>query len=243
MIVLKEYEAQYWQLIKHMGLYNDRWEESLDTKYDIIADLISNLDIQPSSILFVTFNPIALKLAKKYPITIICNSELKTIFDFSNVTKVVDSIDKLECKYDLVIALDEYFSYADSEQSQRNLMNDITKVTNGWLVTTLQDYKNFAPHKKNQIDSTGVNGINNYIILENSIADRMDKQLWDHYWYCIKDHRDLLVIGPTKRRTMYFKQLAKYSSDAGSTQYVIQKNLLYKGFFSKHFEHIITVKF
>ena len=83
----------------------------------------------------------------------------------------------------------------------------------------------------------------NYIMLENSIADKLDKQIWSHYWMYVKDHSGLISFGPAVRRTMYFKQLAKYSSDAGSKQYVIQKNLLYKGFFSKNFEHIITVNF
>jgi hypothetical protein len=51
------------------------------------------------------------------------------------------------------------------------------------------------------------------------------------------------VLGPSERRTMYFKQLAKYSSDLGGTNYVIQKNMLYRGFFKKNYEHIITVRF
>ena len=150
---------------------------------------------------------------------------------------------KIQTKFDIVIALDEYLTYTNSEDSQRLLVEQLASVCDGWLITTLQDYKNFAPHKKNQIEAFNIVSDNNYIILDNSIADKTDKQLWDHYWYCIKDHTNLLTIGPKKRRTMYFKQMAKYSSDAGSKQYVIQKNLLYKGFFSRNFEHIITVKF
>ena len=242
MIVQRKYETQYWQLIKHIGLYNDRWQESVDTKANIISDLIFNLNPKSKSILFTTFNPIALTLAKKYQVTIVCNVDLEKIFDLRDVI-IKESFDDLISKYDVVVATDEYFTYADTEFAQRTLLDNVAKFTDGWLITTLQDYKNFAPHKKNQIDSTSINGDNNYIMLENSIADKTDKQVWDHYWYCIKDHQDLLTIGPTRRRTMYFKQLAKYSSDADSKQYVIQKNLLYKGFFSKNFEHIITVKF
>jgi hypothetical protein len=59
----------------------------------------------------------------------------------------------------------------------------------------------------------------------------------------IKDNHDLTVLGPEMRRTMYFKQLAKYSSDLNGTDYMIQKNLLYRGFFKKHYEHIISVRF
>ena len=243
MIVKRETEKQYWQLIKDIGSFNDRWDENIQTKSDIFSNLIKNLKSVDYTILFLNFNPIALKLAETYSVTIVCDSNLQDIFDFSKVKKVVSSIDQLTEKFNFVIGLDEYFTYADSELNQRSLVESSSKLTNGWLITTLQDYKNFAPHKKNQIDAIAVNSGNNYIMLENSLADKFDKQLWNHYWYCIKDHKELLTIGPIERRTMYFKQLAKYSSDAGGFDYLIQKNLLYKGFFSKGFEHIITVKF
>jgi hypothetical protein len=175
-------------------------------------------------------------------VSIVCSDLFLESFDLSKI-KRFNSLNDINSRYDVVIALDEYFTYADSEDQQRELMDHLVKFVDGWLITTLQDYKNFAPHKKNQIDALSINSEHNYIVLENSIADRIDKQVWDHYFYCIQDHNDLMTIGPMKRRTMYFKQLAKYSSNAGSKQYVIQKNLLYKGFFSKNFEHIITVKF
>lgn len=240
MIVKNQDEKAYWQLIKEIGAHNDRWDESVSTKSDIIDKLIKSLDPVAKNILFTSFNPIAIDLAKSYNVSIISNSELTTVFDFSKIELVDMNSAK---QYDIVLSLDEYFTYAGTEDQQRDLLDQVRSKTNGWLITTLQDYKNFAPHKKNHIDAFGINGEHNYTVLENSIADRIDKQVWNHYFYCIKDHDDLLTIGPIKRRTMYFKQLAKYSSDAGSKQYVIQKNLLYKGFFSKNFEHIITVKF
>jgi len=243
MIVKRETEKQYWQLIKDIGSFNDRWDENIQTKSDIFSNLIRSLKSVDGTVLFLSFNPIALKLAEMYSVTIVCDLTLQDIFDFSKVKKVVSSIDALDEKFNFVIGLDEYFTYSNSELNQRSSLETTAKLTDGWLITTLQDYKNFAPHKKNQIDAMTVNTSNNYIMLENSIADKFDKQLWNHYWYCIKDHTQLLTIGPIERRTMYFKQLAKYSSDAGSVDYMVQKNLLYKGFFSKGFEHIITVKF
>jgi hypothetical protein len=233
---------EYWKLIKKVGSYNDKWDEIVTTKTSIIDNLIKVLNSDAKSILFTSFNPIAIDLANYYNVAVICDEFFTSYFDLSKI-KRFDSVNNITNSYDIVIALDEYFTHADSEDQQRELMYQLIKVINGWLITTLQDYKNFAPYKKNQIDAIGINSEHNYIVLENSIADRTDKQVWDHYFYCIQDHLDLMTIGPIKRRTMYFKQLAKYSSDAGSKQYVIQKNLLYKGFFSKNFEHIITVKF
>jgi hypothetical protein len=235
-------ETQYWTLIKEIGSFNEKWSESVTTKSAIIIDLMQSLNPSSRSVLFASFNPIALHLAERYSVTVVGSSALSDIFDTSKI-RLVDSIDDADKGYDIVLALDEYLTYGNSEQDQRDKLNQLSDRTKGWLITTLQDYKNFAPHKKNQIDAMSVNSNHNYIMLENSIVDKSDKQLWYHYWCCIKDHKDLITIGPNARRTMYFKQLAKYSSDAGSKQYVIQKNLLYKGFFSKNFEHIITVNF
>jgi hypothetical protein len=233
---------EYWKLIKEIGSTNGKWEDSVQVKADIIDRLIKNIEPNSQSILFAKFNPVALALSKKYNVTMVCDKSITDYFDLDGI-KRFDSIKQTENIFDIVIALDEYFTYADSEDTQRQLIEEIAGITNGWLITTLQDYKNFAPYKKNQIEAFNIVSDNNYIMLENSIADKLDKQLWDHYWYCIKDHTHLFTIGPNRRRTMYFKQMAKYSSDAGSKQYVIQKNLLYKGFFSRNFEHIITVNF
>lgn len=234
--------VDYWKYIKDIGSDNGKWDESVATKSDVIERLIQSLNITVDKILFVSFNPIVSLLAKKFSITVVCDKELEDHFDFSNITRI-SNIDECNELFELVFALDEFFTFADSEDNQRQLLEQVQKVCKGWLVTTLRDYKNFAPHKKNQIETFNINSNNNYIVLENNVADKLDKQLWDNYWHCIKNHKQLLTLGPTKRRTMYFKQLAKYSSDLGSDQYVIQKNLLYKGFFSKNFEHIITVKF
>lgn len=242
MITENDIELGYWNLINEIGSYNDKWADIVTTKTDILDGLIRNIDPTAKAVLFTSFNPIALELSNNYDVSVICDKSFSSSFDFTNI-KRFSKVEELSQKYDVVIALDEYFTYADSEDQQRHLLDQLVPYIDGWLITTLQDYKNFAPHKKNQIDALGINGEHNYIVLENSIADRTDKQVWDHYFYCIRDHLDLMTIGPIKRRTMYFKQLAKYSSDAGSKQYVIQKNLLYKGFFSKNFEHIITVKF
>jgi hypothetical protein len=243
MIVKNSDDAHYWQLIKEIGSYNDKWADNVATKVDIINRLIQSLNINAKTILFPAFNPIAIALADNfnYQITMVCSKELTNIFDLNKIT-IIDNLDNLS-KFDIVLALDEYFTYGNSEQEQRDSVEQLGKLTDGWLITTLQDYKNFAPHKKNQIDTMVVNSYNNYVILENSVADKTDKQVWNHYWYCIKDHINLLTIGPIARRTMYFKQLAKYTSDVGSKQYVVQKNVLYKGFFSRNFEHIITVNF
>jgi hypothetical protein len=233
---------QYWKMVKEIGSSNDKWAEIIAVKCEILENLLKSLNLVASRILFLQFNPIALNLGEKYDITIVCDSSLKEVYDCDDVT-IISDLSQASGKFDIVFGLDEYFTHAKSEIEQRSLIDNVAAITQGWLITTLQDYKNFAPHKKNQIDALTFSGTNNYIVLESCLPDKTDRQVWDHYWYVIKNHNDLTTIGPVKRRTMYFKQIAKYAADAGSKQFVVQKNLLYKGFFSKVFEHIITVKF
>ena len=138
------------------------------------------------------------------------------------------------------MALDEYLTYASSEQDQRNALESLKKITGNILVTTLQDYKNAAPHKRNTVDAVN---INDNIVVEQNILDKINRQNWQTHIYFIENQRDFTVLSPENRRTMYFKQLAKYSSDLNGTGFAVQKNLLYRGFFKKNYEHIITAKF
>ena len=42
---------------------------------------------------------------------------------------------------------------------------------------------------------------------------------------------------------MYFKQLAKFTSDNGGKNFSIHKNLFYKPLLSKAFEHVISIDY
>lgn len=215
-----------------------RWLEQAQAKVEILQKLFGGLQIQPKTILFTHFNPIVLLLEKSYNCIVVGEQSLKYAYQSSST--FIDSIGQIKQLVDVTIALDEYFTFAVTENDQRKLLSDIKAVTRGYLVTSLQDYKNNAPHKRNHVES-GVYG--DTIILEQSQTDKNNKQNWQTHIYFIENNRDLTVIGPTDRRTMYFKQLAKYSSDLGGSEYVVQNNMLYRGFFKKNYEHIITVKF
>ena len=230
---------EYWNLIKEAGSYNNKWSNILETKTEIFKSLLISLNPAAKSVLFAGFSPIAVALGNYYEVYVNCNDQFSNFWSNINIVNL-DSIDQ---KFDFVFAIDEHLTYFACEADQRQQTSKLASLTNGWFITTLQDYKNFAPHKRNQIEPLMIQGSNNYIMLENNLVDKADKQSWYYYWYCIKNHNEFMNFGPIPRRTMYFKQLAKYLSDAGSSQYVIQKNLLYKGFFNRYFEHIITAKF
>ena len=232
--------TQYWSNIQHIA-EDGKWAEQMTAKTQIIKKLFENLNIVPDTILFPAFNPVVLQLEMEYNCIVVADKSLKA--QWHSESKFVDSLDDIQGHADVCLALDEYFTHAETEQDQRDLIDAIGKVTRGHLITTLQDYKNAAPHKKSQVDASVSGATTDIIIVEQNILDKNNRQNWQNYIYMIEDHEQLTVLGPNLRRTMYFKQLAKYTSDIAGTEYVIQKNLLYRGFFKKHYEHMITVRF
>jgi hypothetical protein len=196
--------------------------------------VFSDLDIDPQSVLYAGYNPTAEMMAQDRSVSIL------DPYDVDIVDKI--KMDDGNRRYDCVMALDEYFTFARTEEEQRSKLEQLAARCDGWLITTLMDYKNLAPYKKNQVEL-----MHDYksdsILLEHNVPDDADKQSWRSWFYGITDHSQMSVVGPMQRRTMYFKQLARYSQDAGSKDYIIQKNNLYRGFGRKHWEHIITIRF
>lgn len=226
--------TDFWHLINKV--YDpDYLENAVRTKVSVLEKVLEGLGFSPDSIYMCSYTPIADELANRYDVYMPADQITKT------KNKKIKTADE-NSKYDCVLALDEFLTYCTSEQEQKDRLAELSKMCDGWLITTLVDYKNLAPYKKNQVEV-----IHDYksdaIFLEQNTPISSDKQAWNSYFYSITDHSNLDAVGPVPRRTMYFKQLAKYSSDLGSTNYIIQKNTLYRGFGRKHWEHIITIRF
>lgn len=232
-------DNQYWINV-HQLADNAKWAEFISGKVQLVEKLFASLNITPRTIVLPSFNPIVIGLELNYNCVVIADKSLKTKWESNSI--FLDDINELSQPADVCLALDEYLTYADTEQDQRDRLEELSRVTNGYVITTLQDYKNNAPHKRSQVDAT-LNNNSDMVIVEQNIPDKINRQNWQNYIYMIEDHAQLSVMGPSQRRTMYFKQLAKYSSDLGGLEYQIQKNLLYRGFFKKHYEHMITVRF
>lgn len=230
---------EYWNNVYQLA-DTAKWAEYISGKVILLEKLFTSLQINPRTIVLPSFNPVVIGLELNYNCVVIADKKLKATWDSKSI--FLDKITDISQPAEICLALDEYLTYADSEQDQRDRLSELSSVTDGYLITTLQDYKNNAPHKRSQVEAT-LNGINDIIVLEQNISDKINRQNWQNYIYMIANHADLSVMGPNQRRTMYFKQLAKYSSDLGGQDYQIQKNLLYRGFFRKHYEHMITIKF
>ena len=146
-------------------------------------------------------------------------------------------------QFDYVIAPDEWITFADSELEQQQMLSMISKVTRKGFFTTLKDYKNMYANQRyfeepfvlrhNQGDA---------IIIRQREWDSTDRQRWINNRIIIRND-EVIRCTPNARRTMYFKQMAKFCTDVGATAFSVEKDNMYKPPFSKTFEYVIFVEF
>lgn len=145
--------------------------------------------------------------------------------------------------YDIVLGLDQTMTWFNTEDEQREFIKQVGQVTKGTFITSLVDYKNQTSQSR-MADlplTININGKQNLFINHRS-WNPSDRQCYENHWLHIEEDK-LIGTSTTKRRTMFFKQLAKFSSDAGSTGFRIHKNLFYKPLINKTFEHVISIDY
>ena len=151
-----------------------------------------------------------------------------------------------EKKYDTILALDEFFTYSDNEDHQKQIIENSLEFLKpgGILLTSIRDYRNNPVHKRNLGDSSYVN-INNthYVIVEINCPDPTNPQSWSQTNFVIKDDDAATAYELGNRRTLYFKQLAKYCNDAGCKQFGVLKEHFWKSPWKRSMEHIAWSRF
>lgn len=149
-------------------------------------------------------------------------------------------------KYDTVLALDEYFTYAESEKSQQQMINSAAGLLKpgGILLSSMRDYRNNPVHKRNLGDSSYIN-INNthHIIVEVNSPNSTDNQSWAQTNFVIKNDDSAIAYELGNRRTLYFKQLAKYCKDAQSKHFGVLREHFWKSPWRRTAEHIAWARF
>ena len=149
-------------------------------------------------------------------------------------------------KYDTILAFDEYFTYADTEESQRQIIDSAAKMLNpgGILLASMRDYKNNPVHKRNLGDSSYIN-INkmHHVIVEINSPNNSDNQLWEQTNFVIKNNDSAVAYELGNRRTLYFKQLAKYCKDAHSKHFGVLREHFWKSPWRRTAEHITWARF
>lgn len=146
-------------------------------------------------------------------------------------------------QFDWIIAPDEWITYADSEIEQKQMLSMISKIARKGFFTTVKDYKNmYANQRYFEEPFTLRTDTGDAILIRKREWLQQDRQAWMQQNYIIHN-QELVGCGPYKRRTMYFKQLAKFTSDLGATSFAVEKQNMYKPAFSKTFEYVVCVKF
>lgn len=149
-------------------------------------------------------------------------------------------------QYDTVLALDEYFTYFSSEDNQRDeIMNVASLVSsNGIMISSVRDYRNNPVHKRHMGDTSYININNaNYVLVEINTPNAQQNQQWSQINFVIQDGEGATAYEIGDRRTLYFKQLAKYCKDAGSKQFGVIKETFWKAPWKRTTEHITWTRF
>lgn len=217
-------------------------------KQDILNSVSQFYNFTPTRVLCIGFNAF-LFTAHEHPISVTgVDWEVQQYLtdqgvEFSYIPE--SELTKYNKQFQVVIAADEYLTYANTEQDQKSAVLKVCNLASEYVLTTLRDYKNqdykdkeFSQPINNRTTDTSV------IFLEWHDWSNQDRNSWVSTVYAIDQiTAQMTRFGGFDRRTMYFKQLAKFSSDAGSTGFSVHKNLMYKGMIRRNYEHVITIKF
>lgn len=223
-------------------------QEIINKKQDILDSINEFYNLVPESVLFIGFNPAIVSIkAKKVYVTDVTKSVIEYL-DSQRVSYThipFDQISQHNKEFDAVIAADEYFTFADSDQGQIDTVRKICGLAREFVVSTLRDYKN-QDYKDREFSTPAVVRSNNNSTVYTEFHDWNpgSKSMWSSRLYEIDNTTNKLsVYGPFHRHTMYFKQLAKFSIDAGASDFVVHKNLMYKSVVKKNYEHVISIRF
>lgn len=164
-----------------------------------------------------------------------------TVVDGLGSTKTLVDVVSSGETFDYTFAADEHFTKSSTEAEQVMAIEALSKLTNIALYTTLKDYRNMhASQRFFQEPFEVKTPAGEAIIIRKRDWNKSDRQQWTNREWIIQND-ELIVCAQIECRTMYFKQLAKFSSDAGAKNFQVEKKQMYKPLFSKSFEYIICI--
>lgn len=236
---------EYSDIVLSAFQFNPKSQDLVNKKKEILDQISISHNINFVSVLFVGFNPLLLSNISNDIYLTEASDDVKQFLDKNKIKYTyIDDLNKWQKKIQCVIAPEEYFTYAKSDQEQKDKVINLLNVATSMLITTLRDYKNQDFKDKEFSIPTAVrNGKKCKILLEFHNPNPADKSQWATTVFEMDPDGDQIVHGPYNRRAMYFKQLAKFSSDAGAKNFLVHKNLMYKSPVKKNYEHVIIISF
>jgi len=240
--------ANYTDAVLSALTFNPKFEDQIARKQEILDGVYRIENLEPTSVLFVGFNPAILSCcAKTIAVTEISDRAQEFIKSRGIKFTYIDpaKLDSHQKKFQCVIAMDEYFTFASSDQEQQIKIARICNLATAFVISTIRDYKNMDFKERDFSQPATVrNGAETKIFVENHDWDLKDRTLWNTMVYEITEpNSSLQTYGLFERRTMFFKQLAKFSMDAGAVNFLVHKNLMYKSLIKKNYEHVVSIQF
>lgn len=239
---------QYTDSLVQALKFNPKSQDVIAKKQEILDSIYRFHNLTPSSILFVGFNPAILSCsAKRIAVTEISESAIAYLTEknvkFEHIA--FEDLTGMDKQFEAVVALEEYFTFADSDTHQQEQIRLFCNVASDFVISTLRDYKNQDFKDREFSHPVAVrNGSNSKVFNEFHDWDMRDRTKWTSKVYEIDNATDTLTTyGKFNRRTMYFKQLAKFSMDAGASDFLVHKNLMYKSLIKKNYEHVVSIRF
>ncbi|MCX7594394.1 MAG: hypothetical protein N2235_11635 [Fischerella sp.] len=236
---------EYSDIVLSAFQFNPKGKELVNKKKEIFDQISKVHNRELTNILFVGFSPLILAAAAKQIYVTEISVEAQKFLQNSGISfTYIDDLASWTNKIQCVIAPEEYFTFAKTDQEQKDKVLSLSKVTESILITTLRDYKNQDfKDREFSIPSLIRNGKQCKVILEFHNQDLTDRSQWVTTVFEMDPDGDQIVHGPYNRRAMYFKQLAKFSLDAGALDFLVHKNLMYKSPIKKNYEHVIVISF
>ena len=238
--------ATYTEISVNALKFNPKSKEVIDRKQEILKSIANHYTANPSSTLFYGFSPLMLASTGGQLSVTNINEDTKKYLDEQGIKYTyIDSneLTSYKKKFDWVVAGEEYFTFAVSEEAQRQSVELLAGLAKKLIVTTLRDYKNQDFKEREFSQPLAVrNGKDSKIFVEYHDHDYDEKNIWETNVWEILD-KDVKHYGPFRRRSMFFKQLAKFCLDAGAANFYVHKNLMYKSLIKKNYEHVISISF
>lgn len=226
--------------------FNPRSQDLVQKKQEILSAISTHYNATPASVLFIGFSPMILGCAYKNISVTGLTEDGKKYLDASGVKYTYigsDDLGQYKKAFDWVIATDEYFTFVGSEEEQRANIEAAADLAKDLIVTTLRDYKNQDFKDREFSQPLAVyNHKQSRLFVEHHDYDFNDKNSWTTTVYELEGE-SASMYGPFSRRSMFFKQMAKFSIDAGANNFYVHKNLMYKSLIKKNYEHVITISF
>ena len=238
--------AQYTETAIDALDFNPKSQDILNRKQDIIKTVESHYNAKPSNILFYGFSPLMLVSGCQDISVTAITPAIQEYLDSKNVkyTHIPETeLSKYHKHFNWVVAVDEYYTFAKTEQEQQQMITTGCDLAKDLILTTLRDYKNQDFREKEFSQPLAVHANNETkLFLEYHSYDFTDRNSWNTTVYQMHNTTSK-ASGPFARRSMFFKQMAKFSIDAGAKNFFVHKNLMYKSLIRKNYEHVITIAF